>query len=131
MTYRQNRKLQESAMNREEKKKERSYIPAQPNYYTVELIGLLDRDDNITGYKRYLHPIIGWELTRDADERENADIIVFPVTLEGVDTSNPVVYPDGRVEIPYAADFDSVEEWAQYQLNQRKKEAPEKATATT
>ena len=128
MTYRQNRKLQESDMKREEKKKERSYIPAQPGYNTVELIEQCDDNFNTTGYKRYLHPIIGWELTRDT---ENADLFVCPVTLEGVDTSNPVVYPDGRVEIPYVADYPSVGAWAEAELNQKKQKATEKVTATT
>ena len=108
---------------RERKKKERSYVPAQPGYSTVELIEQIDASGSRMDYIPHLRPIIAWELVRDADE-EGGDanyVGVYPVTIEGLDLENPVVYPDGRVEKPYVYDYDSVDEWAAAETMDRMK----------
>jgi hypothetical protein len=106
------------------KKAAASYIPAQPGYSTVELIRH-DDDQGNTEYEPYLRPIISWELAKDTSAHTDDEDIVYvkPITVEGVDWDNPIVYPDGRVELPFMYCYDSVEEWVESEAEYKKRAA--------
>ena len=110
-------------MDKKEKmKKAASYVPALPGYSTVELIGHEDDQGN-TEYVPYLRPIIAWELAKDTSAHTEDEHILYvePVTVEGVDDVNPIVYPDGRVELPFIYSYDSVEEWRESEVGYKKR----------
>jgi hypothetical protein len=100
-------------------KKRAAYIAAQPGFHTVELIGQIDDDGEVEKHLPFLRPIIGWEIITDGAVDDM--LIVQPITVEGLDTWNPIVYPDGRVEKPLENDWADVAEWAEYELESRRK----------
>lgn len=98
-------------MSDREEREERTYIPAQPGFYTLE--GATEIIDGKAKCHPYLNPVIAWLF-----EPDESDIMqTYPVTIEGVDIDypNPVVFPDGRVEMPWDRMYASVDEWVRVQ----------------
>lgn len=96
-------------------KKTFSYIPAQPDFYTAEFV-------EGKGPNYHLNPIIGWEIGSDMRPDGSVECtFVYPVTVEGTDTTAPIVYPDGRVCIPHDAFYDSIDDWVKEKMEQQKK----------
>lgn len=91
-----------------------NYIPAQPGFSTVEFM-------EGEGPNYLLVPIIGWEISNDTyQDGSLADSsLVSPVTIEGTNNDQPVVFPDGRVCTPNDSIYDSVNDWVKSRMEQQ------------
>lgn len=101
--------------------KEISYIPALPGYSTIELT-LKDEYPGDSRFTTYMRPIIGWEVAGDT---------VNPITIEGVDKDNAIVFPDGRVELPFMYRYDSVSKWMQGEVPAKVKAREEERNSSS
>jgi hypothetical protein len=101
---------------------DRYFIPAQPGFWLLELIGS-DDPDSAVGTRHY--PIVAWKMRPIDDDKSGRDCFAVPVStdwdIKDVEHA-PVRAPDGRVHIAGDAVYDSEEQWFEAAKKKRVRE---------